>query len=85
MDSQQEKSFSLLEAEIARVTAEHDELKQHLSDSNNLSQHTVDVFSGTGVVPNCMEGTSVEILASKGECSTIRRHSFIFSIDKAQC
>ena len=87
---QQEKPFSLLEAEIAHVPADNGELKQHLSDSNDLSQHTVDVFSGTGgdgksVVPNFMEGASVEILAGKGECSTISCHSFIFSIDKAQC
>ena len=90
MDSQDEKSFSLLEAEIAHVPAENDELKQHLGDSNDLSHHTVDVFSGTGgdgksIVPNCMEGTSVEILASKGGCSTIWCHSFFCSIDKTQC
>ena len=85
MDSQQEKSFSLLEAEIAHVPADNGELKQHLSDSNNLSKHTVDVISvGTGkdgksVVPNGMDGAvSVENLKNEGECFAIRCRSFIF-------
>jgi hypothetical protein len=82
---QQEKSFSLLEAEIARVTVENGELKQHLSDTNDLSQHTVDVISvgagkdGKSVVPNGMDGAiSVENLKNEGELPSGVVHSFFY-------
>ena len=79
-----------LEAKIARVTTENIQLEQKLDSLRYRNQRAVDVLSFGAdkdgkdvVVLDGDEGAiSVEILASKRECSTIRCRSFIFSIQR---
>ena len=79
-----------LEAKIARVTTENIQLEQKLDSLRYRNQRAVDILlfgadkDGKDVVVlDGDEGAiSVEILASKRECSTIRCRSFIFSIQQ---